>query len=316
MNTTKSKEKEIEMSRTIFLFLVPAFIVAITIISSFFIGWWALSFLILLLLFFYNSIVMIQVDPPHKGVLVFLGQRQEEILNEGWRFVPLNPVIFNVFLVKILATRQTISIQIYSSDNVKHIIEISITWTPCYDPPLLINFLNSGGEKGVKKEIESIIHGNITSWSRSFNYKKLGDAGNSAISSILKIICGNEVGDKEVRNVIQGKGCIIHEGLGVKINQINITGLRFVGEFAKVAELSVVKGIKIDIEKKELKQIADFIKKYKEEGNLSTSEAIELIQTEKGTVSKKIKEVSISPKIIEVLADPKIVDAINKILGK
>lgn len=156
------------MSRIAFLILIPILIGIVALISSFFIKWWALSFLIILLLFFYNGIVKIQADPPHKGIILFLGKRQEEILNEGWRFIPLSPIIFDFIPIKVVKINQDLLPQIIRTpDKAALSIQISATWTPCYNPPLLINFLNSGGEEGVKNILEDIIQDRIRSWALS-----------------------------------------------------------------------------------------------------------------------------------------------------
>jgi hypothetical protein len=133
--------------------------------------WLAMGlYLVLVGLFVYNSIQMVPANPPHKAILMFLGKRQEVVLNEGWNYVPLYPVVFSFVLIKVEKINDDFEPQeVMTPDNAMLSITESITWKPGVEesPESYIVFLNSGGEAGVRKIIHDIAEDRTKTWARS-----------------------------------------------------------------------------------------------------------------------------------------------------
>ncbi len=133
--------------------------------------WLALTcFLVLTILFIFNGIRVTPANPPHKGMLVFLGKRQEVVLDEGWNFLPLYPIIFNLILIKVEKVNYGLSPQqVRTPDKAMISILASITWIPGIknSPESYITYLNSGGEEGVKRVINDIIKDRTKTWAAS-----------------------------------------------------------------------------------------------------------------------------------------------------
>ena len=121
-------------------------------------------------LFIYNGLNKIPADPPHKAVLMFLGERQGIVLYEGWNFFPLYPFVFSFVLVKVEKVNYDIKRQeVRTPDRALISMEASITWIPGIGgrPDSYITYLNSGGEEGVKKIIKDVIEDRTKTWASS-----------------------------------------------------------------------------------------------------------------------------------------------------
>lgn len=133
--------------------------------------WLALvSYLALVALFLFSSIQMVPASPPHKAILTFLGKRQNIVLDEGWNYVPLHPWMFGLILVKVEKVNDDLNPQeVMTPDNAKLSVSESITWKPGIKdkPESFITFLNSGGEKGVRKIIYDMAEDRTKTWARS-----------------------------------------------------------------------------------------------------------------------------------------------------
>lgn len=121
-------------------------------------------------LFVYNGIKIVPASPPHKAILVFLGRRLEVVLNEGWCWLPLYPIIFNFILIKVEKVNYDLEPQeVRTPDNALLSVKVSITWIAGIKnrPDSYITYLNSGGEEGVKRIIHDIIEDRVKTWARS-----------------------------------------------------------------------------------------------------------------------------------------------------
>jgi len=153
------------------------------------------------MLFVISSIRVIPADPPHKAVLTFLGKRQKIILNEGWNWVPLYGILFKYILVKVVKINYDLTEQIVRTPDYAELgVKISITFTPGAknDPQAFIEYLNSGGENGVKEIIEDVIRDRLRAWAFSkdegpANWQEAIGSRDEAIAVLLKAILGDDL---------------------------------------------------------------------------------------------------------------------------
>jgi hypothetical protein len=191
---------------------VTVLLVALIWVAAFILGyntwiWAGLIFGIAINLFFiYFGIRVVPADPPHMAIMMFLGRRLKKVLYEGWNFLPLAPIIFDAINIKVVKINQDLSEQKPRTPDYAEIgISVSITWTPGRlnatskeKAEALIEFLNSGGEAGVKQIIEDVIRDRLRAWSFSgeegpANWEEAIGARNDAIAVLLKAILGDDL---------------------------------------------------------------------------------------------------------------------------
>ncbi|MEX1014422.1 MAG: hypothetical protein WDZ80_04655 [Candidatus Paceibacterota bacterium] len=366
------------------------------------------TFVLLLLLYVSEGFIVIPSKPPHKGVLVFLGERvgyttkylneeNEEVekfenifLNEGWAFLPFHGLIFDVQIENV--ERKPIKpdpIRTRTPDKADVSIEVELTVTPV--PELLINYQNSGGLEGVKKQFFGEISERVREWAEGgeegpSNWQELYQSKTEAASILIKRIAGKEAlenagygkipsyaqtvptpvwlkffskerergeiwlneqffqnelewsgkegtddygkwekvwekidefsDDEEekeamlsklkteikkrralIRNLQSGKGNLVIEDLGVKIERLNISNVEVHGKVKEAAEQQAKETAEKEAEVVENKHLQNIVGSWDgKEGRpkLSTEDALMVLQTERGKVTRNIDEKRIS----------------------
>jgi len=156
--------------------------------------------------FVYYAIREIPADPPHKGILLFLGRRLRKVLHEGWQYLPLCPIIFNAVKVKVTKINQDLEEQIVKTPDLTDLgFKISITWTPGSwtanneeQADLLFAFLNSGREETVKNILKDIIQDRLRVWAFSgeegpADWEEAVGAKDEALAILIKAILGDDI---------------------------------------------------------------------------------------------------------------------------
>lgn len=121
-------------------------------------------------LFVNNALQKIPADPPCKGVLMIFGKRQKGTLNEGWNFFPFYPFVFSFLLVKISKKVQNLEPQeVRTPDNALISMKIAAAWVPGIkgESDSMINYLDSGGESGVKSILHNTSEDRAKTWASS-----------------------------------------------------------------------------------------------------------------------------------------------------
>lgn len=160
------------------------------------------------LIFIRQSLRKIVADPPHQGILVFLGRRLKKLLREGLVWLPLTPIIFDAIMVKVVKVNQDLPLQILRTpDKAEISVSVSTTWTPGLTTPkaedkekaeALIEFLNSGEEKGVKEILEDVVRDRLRVWAFSTeegpaNWEEAVAAKDDTIAILVKAILGEDL---------------------------------------------------------------------------------------------------------------------------
>lgn len=120
----------------------------------------------------------IPANPPHRAVVTRLGRRTNKVKKEGWRFFLFYPYWNGYILVNVTKVNYDLPPQSVRTPDVAELeIPISLTWTPL-DKEVdscdtetrvngLINYLNAGGEKGVKEILDDIVRERLREWAIS-----------------------------------------------------------------------------------------------------------------------------------------------------
>jgi len=275
------------------------------------------TFLILLgliVIFFVISLRQVPADPPHIAVVTLLGQRLRKTKREGYRLFPFYPVICSAILVDITKKNQDLPPQIVRSRDLAEIeVNVSLTWTP--DPDHAIEYLNHGGENGIKTILSDIVRERLRELSISIDWEDVLRAHDEVTAILIQDVAGLQPYPKEqqveiIRKIRQGDGVQSIPQLGITLNRLNIGEIRPKGELVCAAEVLVKEERERKGEKIEIAHVLEQVQKIKQLLNVTNEQAIELAQTERGKVSKKINEmkVSVSGETVEMIE--KIVDRI------
>ncbi len=141
-------------------------------------------------LFFIRDWRGIPEDPPHKGIMTFFGKRSSIGLNEGYHYFPGYPFVCGLVLVHIQTKDQGLTGQkVHTPDQAECMLPGNISWTP--DPEYLVNYLNSGGEKGIRTKTQNIWEGVVREWAISDSegpqtYMELLGAQEEAVNLLLR----------------------------------------------------------------------------------------------------------------------------------
>lgn len=155
----------------------------------------------------------IPAQPPHVALITIFGKRQKKLKEEGWRFFHLYPYWYGYIKINVTKVNQDLPKQTVRTPDLAELeIPISVTWTPAWkikevvaeheterkSPEYLIEYLNSGGEAGVRTILEDIIRERLREWSISSeegpqDFKTAMGAREEAVAVLLKAILGEEL---------------------------------------------------------------------------------------------------------------------------
>jgi len=147
---------------------------------------------------FLQGLRRIPANPPNKGQGTRWGKRiPSKVYNEGWGWFPLFPYWVGFILVKVeRITFEIISEKTRTPDRSESKIPVFLTVRPI--PELLINYLDSGGEKGVEHQLKGKLLERIREWAMGpeegpADWIELNQSHLEAVSVLVKQIAGNSL---------------------------------------------------------------------------------------------------------------------------
>ncbi len=117
--------------------------------------------------------------------------------DEGWRLFLFFPYWHGFILVNVTKKNQDLPIQIVRTPDMAELeIPVSLTWTPL--AAHLVEYLNAGGENGVKTILEDIVRERLREWAivgdeGPQNWEEAMKARVEAASILTKAIVGEEL---------------------------------------------------------------------------------------------------------------------------
>jgi len=266
-----------------------------------------------LLIFVFGAIVLqglrkIPADPPHCAVVTRFGKRTNIVKREGWRFFPIYPWFYGYVLVNMTKKNQDLVPNDVrtASDMAEVEISTSLTWRP--DADNLVEYLNSGEEAGIKTILADMTEEAVREFAADpgrepYTWESAVKMRTDFLAEIVLKIMGQDPAlisleeKKEVaRELGRGNGKLKIPTLGIVLNRVNVTSIKPKGELAKAAEKMAKEERERMAEKVELEHVAQRIEALKMLG-FSNEQALEVIQTERGKVTKTISQskLDISP---------------------
>jgi len=234
----------------------------------------------------------IPATPPNIGLVTIFGERKPKVLREGWHLLwPFFPFWYNAILVNVEKKNKDFHPKsVRTNEQVELEVEVSITYTPDKDNPKnTMKYINAGGKTGVENILDDIVE----EQTREFAIKKTWVdclAANEEIAKLLiEEIAGvtKEVGIKKIR---RGDGIKKIPSLGIVLNRLNIGTIWVKGRLGEEAELKAREERHMEAERVEFQHVRDRAKEIKDVLGISGKDAIEVVQTERGKVTKTITE--------------------------
>ncbi len=257
---------------------------------------WIIILIGFVLVFLATSLRRIPADPPQVAVVTFFGKRTRQIKREGYRLFPFYPVVFGAIPINITKVHQDLSPQsVRAHDNAELEVTVATTWTPSED--YAIEYLNNGGEEGVRKVLEDLISQRLREWARSpgNTWGDILSAKDEATVAVIRDIAGLPAqisADDEnqlIGRIRSGNGTQLIPSLGIILNRLNIGTIKPLGGLARAAELSVTETSKMIAEKVKMTALKERTKELEELG-LSPEASLEIVQLNRGDIQKKINE--------------------------
>jgi hypothetical protein len=231
----------------------------------------------------------IPAEPPHLGIVTIWGERKPKIKKEGWRFLaPFFPFFYDVILVNVEKKNQDlIPKNVRTKERAELQIRISMTWTP--DKNCLIQYLNCGGEAGVRTILDDMVEEISRRWAAERSWEECLEANVATTGMLIKEIAGLEK-EPEIKLVRQGNGTAPIESLGIILNRLNVGIITVVGKLVETAELKAIEEKEREAEKIEIDHVRERIQELIKTG-FTPKEARDIVQTERKKVEKKITEI-------------------------
>ena len=265
--------------------------------------------------FFIGALILqglrrVPADPPHKAVLTRFGKRTGEVKDEGWRFFLGFPFVTGAILVDMTRKNRDLSPEDVRTPDMAEIkVGISITWKP--NPKQLIEYLNSGSEAGANNILSAVVEAAIREFAANpgespFTWEEAVKMRDQFLAKIVASIIGDEGEPATLKRIAtelrQGNSSLEIPNLGVILSRLNVTSIKPTGELAHAAELQAKERREQLGETVELQHVAARVQELMGPPlNLSAERALEVVQTERGKVSKDVKEIKLSPEAITAI---------------
>ncbi len=233
---------------------------------------------------------------PEVGLVTIWGKRKARIIKEGWHlFAPFPPFLYDAILVPVKTRNKDFTpADVRTQDMAELAVNISTTYIPATeDPYALRNYITNQGTTGVEKILTDMMAESArrrmteeTTWEDGIKIK-----GPLSVK-IIEDLKGLDHVEAEKINASLSLGQAILDipSLGIVLMRLNIGAIKPLGELAKDAERRAREAAQRDGERIEQAFVLESAKKLKDELNLSPKDAIEVVQTERGKVTKTIQE--------------------------
>jgi hypothetical protein len=318
----------------------------------------------------------IDEDPPHKGILTILGKRQYKkrktiYLDEGWRFLPFYPFLFDFVLVNVERKSFEVKTITRTPDGAETEITVTLSLRPI--PEYLIQYEDNDGFEGVKKHLTGEIESLIREWAGSIqegpmDWREIYQSKLEAASILIEGVARNqlpkipeeaqeiptyiwlryfsrprpevnevttnekkwaendwekvrlfeeklnwraqklkeavELCRKEIQKVRSDEGELNIFDLGIRLERLNVSNVKLIGEAAKVADQLAKEREERRAEILEMEHVKNLINELKEQfPEVPFQELRRIVQTERGKTPMKITELNLSPETMNVLSD-------------
>lgn len=188
------------------------------------------------------GIINIPNQPPHIGVVTKWGSRSwmeqngviiAVYLTEGFGWLPFYGIIYKIIKVNIAKKEIDFGEQILTTKD-KATTKVFCSMSLAPNPKYIINYLNYGGEEGVRNQIINIKEEQLRIWSQSQEGPKtwsdLLKAKGDATKILLEAMCKRTLTDDEIKDISTGKSKETLVDFGSDLIRLNLTTMEPFGE--------------------------------------------------------------------------------------
>lgn len=274
--------------------------------------WGLLLALCFMVLYFLQGLVTISADPPCVALVLFLGNYTDMVKGPGHRFFPFRGIIYDSIAIDISRKSMDIDQTVVISDSAQIKVPISITYKPdSSSAKSLKTYVENNKEEGVEKRLKGLIQERVREWALHADVTSYMDAFGSEqklASKLIKQIFKPfvELSDKDALKIREGTGTSILRAFGIVLVQLNIREITAKGILTEIFDIRLKEQLERAAEVEELDHVRSELKKLVNVG-LNPEQAIDLIQTERGKVTKSINatksRLEISEETLQILED-------------
>lgn len=260
-------------------------------------------------------------NPPCVGLVTVWGKKTDIVLHEGLKLLaPYFPFLFEVILIDMEKKNEDFIFENVRCHSEKGegesggevTADIGITWLP--DEKNLINYINSGGEKGVQDIMRDMLAEDVRQMGREKTWEEMTFATyDLAVRLILKLVGKEGVGEEKdqkpelktyytltseekkdpkkmlpILEKLLSSGVTDEHKLGVKFLRLNVKSVEPEGELKKDAEKVAREEQQRKAELYEADTTVEIAKKYKEQLSISSEDAFHGTQVQQGKAKKVI----------------------------
>ena len=250
---------------------------------------WGIGFMLAGIILLLLCLRNISAAPPYVGLITIWGEKKPEIKKEGWRIIaPFFPFWLDIILVCMEKRNKDFDPKIVrTSEQAELTIRVSITWTP--DESNLIEYVNIGGQKNVENIFDDIVEQECREYAYDKTWVQCLEQREEMIETLITVITG-ESNPEIIKDARRGNSKIPIPSLGIVLNRLNIGAITISPNLSAEAEKIAIEQRKRDAETIQLNHVKQRILELMKGTSLTEYEAMEAIQTERGKITKEIKE--------------------------
>lgn len=277
---------------------------------------WGSIFSALATIMFVHGLKEIPANPPHVGLVTIWGKRYPVKKGEGLTLLaPYFPFKYDIVLIRVEKRNEDfrftdIRCKLESgsaNDNNAPAksggsvsADISITWQPTLDEGKegkLLDFINSGKDAGVTSIMRDMLGEDIRQSGASRTWTEMTFATDELSVSLIGKLTGEEHGKENptkeelkqfIKTTLQNGVSDIWD-LGVTIRRLNVEKVEPEGELKGDAERAARERQQRTAEESETDTVVVLMEKYRKKfPNLSDTEILNAVQTERGKASRII----------------------------
>jgi len=249
----------------------------------------------------FQGFTRLPADPPTYGVLTFLGSRKNVVMKEGWYFFPLYNALFGIIPVDMTKKNFDLAPSGVRTPKDMARLESSVSLTFSPDPDNLIEYLNTGGENGVKAILSDMIEEAMRVFAgkegeKPETWEEAVKMPDEFLVYVIKRIL-NEENEEVIRehchSLRSGKSTVCLRSLGIILNKLNIVSLEPPEDLQNAAQKAAIEERERKADNIEIDNVADRVESLVNKG-WDRKDAINVVQAERGKATRAVQDYNIS----------------------
>jgi hypothetical protein len=202
------------------------------------------------------------------------------------------PFVYRAICIPVGKRTHEIAAQdLITRDLARIDIKIALVFSASRDYP--IEYLDSDEAQGVEKILTSLVKDALRGWASAKLWREAIESGAEAKHVLMKTLGEEGRAIKEARNEVLSADAekpFTIPRLGIVIHSVSVTDIGIRGRLAETAERFAKQKLDRDVERARLEQFALAVDQLKSLLDITTEQAIEIAQMERGQVASKVAQ--------------------------